>query len=190
MDFPTIFLLVGALADGRLSIKQKAFVTQLYTAYLPLIRKRILQLTDRSDDSEGLVHDTFLRLIEHTDRLMTLDKPQLIRYIQRTAESVCIDYNRKRRTIISFEEYPEAVLPDSTSFSEAIFERREILDSFSEQYEQLSKADKELLYLRYILELSVGEIADRLGIQENSARVALYRARKRAREMIAIDFEK
>ena len=64
------------------------------------------------------------------------------------------------------------------------------MDSFSRQYEQLSRSDQELLYLRYVLELSIAEIADRLGIQENSARVSLYRARKRAREMIQIDFEK
>ena len=189
MDFPTIFLLAGALADGRLSLKQKAFVTQLYTAYLPMIRKRVAQLGG-SGDPEGLVQDTFLRLMEHVDRLMELDKPQLIRYIQRVTESVCIDYHRRQRPVVSFEQFPEAVLPDETSYSEVLFERREIMDSFSRQYEQLSRSDQELLYLRYVLELSIAEIADRLGIQENSARVSLYRARKRAREMIQIDFEK
>jgi RNA polymerase sigma-70 factor (ECF subfamily) len=189
MDFPTIFLLVGALADGRLSARQKLFATQLYTGYLPLIRRCIGRMTGPGDDCESLVQDTFVRLLEHIDRLIDLPAPQLTRYVRRVAESVCIDYRRRLRPTLSFDEYPEAVLPDETSFSESVFEQKELLDSFSRQYEQLSRTDQELLYLRYILELSVQEIADRLGIRENSARVALYRARQHAREKIRLDME-
>jgi RNA polymerase sigma-70 factor (ECF subfamily) len=58
-------------------------------------------------------------------------------------------------------------------------EREETFARLREEMEQLPKADREILTLRYALDYSTGEIADVLGINATAVHMRLSRARQR-----------
>ena len=179
MNISLMFLMVGAITDRSLSGQEKVFAAKLYTEYYPLIRSRATKLTGNATDRDDLIHDSYLQLLVHIDRLTGLEQPQLIRYIERVIMT-CFHRLNKGNIPVSYEEIAP-ILPDEESpdMQEGI-EQKEACRVFHEQFGKLSYYDQRLLYLRYIEELSLAEIGERLQIKPASVNTQLCRVRKRA----------
>ena len=62
---------------------------------------------------------------------------------------------------------------------------KEMYENFHKQFHQLSYHEQRVLYLRYVEELSLKEISEKLHIQKSSVNTLLCRIRKKARKLIS-----
>lgn len=111
--------------------------------------------------AEDLTQETFLRFF--ADRRYQ-DMGRELAYLYTIARNQCIDYYRKQKPLAMPEELSEGQEED------------ELLTSFAlrEAVKKLSPEDQELIFLKYVNELSAAEIGKILG----QSRFAVYRRLK------------
>ncbi len=124
--------------------------------------------------AEDLVQETLARVYERMSkqRLGKIDNP--VGYSQTTLTRLFISSRRRRMST----EVPYADLPDSSideSNAELALELREVLA-------QLSPTDRAVVVLRYLEDLSVSLVAERLSLTSSAVQNRSMRALARLRE--------
>lgn len=110
--------------------------------------------------AEDITQETFLRFLENKTYK---DMGKEISYLYRIARNLCIDQIRKQKNEALSEELPGC--------TENIQERMAVHMDLRKAIKSLDAQEQELVFLRYVNELSVGKTAEILGI----SRFALYR---------------
>ena len=144
----------------------KHLFEEVYAAYCG----RLLTLAHRRlperQDAEDAVHQAFLALAEHFDRLSRLPRQQLEAYLVVVTERKCIDLLRQqsRRTGVPFDE---AMAACGSPVADAMG--------------HLSPRYREALLLRYGCGYSVGETAKLLEVSYAAGQKLLQRAKEALR---------
>lgn len=184
MNITLMLLMVGAITDRSLSEQERQFALRLYNDYYPLIRGKVCKLIQNPNDRDDLVHNCYLRLLTYIDRLIDLEQPQLIRYIERVVLTCYNEFCAANPTTVDFEEVAAGFIADETQNAADILEQKEMHENFHKQFNQLTYHEQRVLYLRYVEELSLKEISDQLHIQRSSVNTLLCRIKKKARNLI------
>ena len=143
-------------------------VTWLYKAHvLSLTRLAHVMLGDRAA-AEDVVHDAFCGLYLHWHQLA--DTGKALSYVRSSVLNGCRSVMRRRTPVGSDSEPPPAASAESAVMARA--ERQEIMRAIR----QLPPRQREVLVLRYYLDLSDAEIAAVMGIGAGSVRSAALRA--------------
>lgn len=181
--------MIFATMVAQLDEDERAFMLELYKNYYNLARKNIFNITQSKENVEDLINDVFIKLIEKVSLLRTFECCKLTTYIVYTVKSVAINY-LKHQAVEAKHSYNS----DSTDFLNDYAETDDSFDTKlvrQEQMESLGKAisllpqgQKDLLYFKYLLEMSDQEIGETLGIAANSVRQYLTRARRNARRLM------
>jgi RNA polymerase sigma factor (sigma-70 family) len=157
-------------------------LVSLYNSQAQIIYRYLLKHGCRREVAEEIVHDSFLKVIEHFNDL----NPEIIStWIFRVALNGYRSYLKKAST-------REELLIDETRFlqnfsidtdiedvllnNEKKKEVRDCLNALKESY-------KELLILKYEMELSSKDIGIILGISETNVKTYLYRARNKFKSL-------
>jgi len=149
----------------------KHLFEEVYAAYCG----RLLTLAHRRlperQDAEDAVHQAFLALAEHFDRLSRLPRQQLEAYLVVVTERKCIDLLRQQshRTGVPFDEAMAAVTPPPCGSP--------VADAMG----HLSPRYREALLLRYGCGYSVGETAKLLEVSYAAGQKLLQRAKEALR---------
>lgn len=129
-------------------------------------------------EAEDLAQDTFLKAYK---KFSTLKEPGKVRsWLMAIARNVVIDHYRKNKEkTIVFDEtlhtsYPEAVTVDHTDQ----IGRAELSRQLAQCIDQLVKEDRAIVRLLYYEGFSYQEIGKLLGINQNTLKSRLHRARK------------
>lgn len=160
---------------------QNTFFTELYQKYCPIMRHQVYKLTGKLSQADDLVQEALVRLIGKYDTLRKLDEPQLVFYIVKTVRSVTISAlqagSKREMWSVNWEDDPTAELPcwDTPEHS---FLRCEKQKELSEAVRQLPQAAQDLLYSKYMLELSNETLAEQYGTSQENIRQRLCRARQ------------
>lgn len=134
------------------------------------------------DDAADVAQHTFIQCYNALPRLRadTVLRP----WFYRVARNRCLDLLRQRRAIqpdTSREEDEEldalAALPDTGPSLESLAERHDLQRLLAEAIAELPTKYREVVVLRYEGDLTFGEIAETLGIPENSAKTLFQRAK-------------
>ena len=163
--------------------KEAAFFEQLYSKYKKLMfSQALLYSASCREDAEDIVHDTLVKLMSKYKILSGLNEKALASYIVYSIRNTAI--NRRKHLAIE-NKYYKTYNPDETYVSA----ESQLLSELPPEdlfpgWAKLSQKDRDLLAFRYFLELSVEELAALYGCSAISIRVRLYRARKKARELI------
>ena len=128
--------------------------------------------------AEDITQETFLRFLENKTYK---DMGKEISYLYRIARNLCIDQIRKQKN--------EALSEELSGCMENIQERMAVHMDLRKAIKSLDAQEQELVFLRYVNELSVGKTAEILGI----SRFALYRKdreclKKLKKEMLPVKF--
>ena len=143
-------------------------VTWLYQAHvLSLTRMAHVMLGDRAA-AEDVVHDAFCGLYLRWYHLA--DTGKALSYVRSSVLNGCRSVMRRRTPVGSDSEPPPAASAESAVMARA--ERQEIMRAIR----QLPPRQREVLVLRYYLDLSDAEIAAVMGIGASSVRSAARRA--------------
>jgi RNA polymerase sigma-70 factor (ECF subfamily) len=107
-------------------------------------------------------------------------------WLFRTIRNRCIDVLRQRRTIPlgadRDEEEPLAAtaahqIPDPDPLPDELVERGDLQQLLSAAIRRLPDRYRDVVALRYTTDLTFGELADALGVPENTARIHFHRAK-------------
>lgn len=113
--------------------------------------------------AEDLAQETFLKFFKQNNYI---NKGKPLAYLYTIAKNTCIDYMRK----------PEYVELTEEILAENDFEKIEVKKVVREAIETLPKDEQELVFLRYVNELKIGDIARITGISRFSVNRKLKKA--------------
>ncbi len=150
------------------------------------------QLCGNESDAEDLVQETFLNAFRAWDRFEGRSKPTT--WLYTIAKHACIRRHRKRsgepETIESLDELlplGDATVPDPAALGDPLEEnlRRESVERIEHAIATLPIDFRLPVVLKEIAELPTPEIAEILGIPENTVKTRVHRARLKLRKAIA-----
>lgn len=167
----------------------RAFMIRLYEQSISRILLEVQKWFSQPEDIEDAAYETVAQLVAKVALLMTLETAQRRTYILTTARHVAINKRLLRGgwqevsfdVLEDFIPAPEGEVPDERLLREQRNARlREILKT-------LEPEDRVVLEERYLLQWDDAEIAKGLGIQPNSVRMRLTRAKRRLAKALLAD---
>lgn len=170
----------------------REFMAALYMNYNRLMYQKICQIVRNKWVAEDLLQEVLVKLIDKVKELRTKDRDHLVNYIIAASMNIAKNYLRdsNRNYELAFDnqvEYPNSVRSESEVEIQLI--RESDLDTLARIWAELDERNRYLLRGRYILELSVEEMAKELKIKPASIRMALTRARKIAYQMLTEELQ-
>ena len=158
----------------------KAFMTWLYLQYRRLIYSEVRKIIGNTDEVEDLLQSVVEKLIEKLSLLRGMEQNKLVNYIISTAKNTAYNSLRGKEQEILWEDQEE--LADPAPMPEEHILAQEDLYRLARVWLDLDKKTQYLLSAKYILKKSGKEIASDLNMPPDNVRMALVRARRKARQ--------
>ena len=182
-----IFLMLQAIENEEDRSKIAAF----YLKYHRLLKKKARDkmqtfgLSDESNLSEDLLHDAMAKIMQHMTTISNFTDLQLLAYTSKTVETCTIDYCKK---IIRDQKAAQEkeVLEGDLVFSDDPTQKlgeTDIIVQLGGILARLPENDRNILLYKYFLNYSDTQIAEFIGVQPDSVRMALTRARRKVRKL-------
>ncbi|MBR4621998.1 MAG: sigma-70 family RNA polymerase sigma factor [Ruminococcus sp.] len=125
--------------------------------------------------AEDALSESFLKIAECFQKIHDLPSHKLQAYFVITVRNTSVSMLRKEK-VIDITPYNDEL--DHNDLPEADFDR------LKDCLEKLSDTDREILYLRFDLELGYEEISSALGLAPTAARQRLRYAKKKLRALL------
>lgn len=176
---------LAALAlEGKLSAFE-----ELINRYKNSIFGIVYRIIGQYQEAEDVCQEVFIIVYE---KLYQFDPGRKFApWINRIAINTSISNIRKKKKVITlaFEEsmYNQNDVPYSVSYKddpELMFEEKELEQEINAAIQALPDSYREVIILRYRLDLSNQEIADTLSISRENVEVKIHRARKALRNIL------
>jgi RNA polymerase sigma-70 factor (sigma-E family) len=165
-------------ARSRARLDADIAVEQLYAGhYRQLVRLAVLLVRDR-ETAEEVVQDAFVAMHGRWSRLR--DPDNAAAYLRQAVVNRARSALRHRGVV---ERHRPTAVPDEPGADEAVLaadRRRQVLDALA----RLSDRQREVLTLRYFLDLSEQEIASTLGISPGSVKSHASRGAAALRQLL------
>ncbi|MEK7520479.1 MAG: sigma-70 family RNA polymerase sigma factor, partial [Patescibacteria group bacterium] len=145
----------------------------LYDHYQPKIYRFVLLKTSHKETAEDLTHQAFLAAWQNIHKFSHRGFP-FGSWLYQIAKNSVIDHYRAAKPTTPLENVAE-LISSSVNHEERADSRLKI-QSVYEALKQLSGDHQDVIIMRFIEELSPGEIAKALGKTEGAVRVMQHRA--------------
>lgn len=175
---PTDDVLLALISEGD----QQAF-SQLYLRYQPkLVRYCARVLRDDLAQAADLVDDAMFDIWRSAGSFAGRSKAST--WIYSIARNKVISWLRKTSEVeLEDESILEALIdPSATPHEELAID--DVKQHLLRQMDHLSDEHREVLRLTYFEDLSIKEVADLLGIAENTVKTRMFYARKRMAQLL------
>ena len=156
-------------------------ITALVQAYSALLFRVAHSILRNRAESEDVVQDVFLRVLEHKLKLPAIRDLRV--WLVRITWNLAIDRRRRIRPDQLDEPFAESLVAHSIPADQALSATRQITATLRE-IERLPKPERHALLLSAIDELSISELATVLNRSESAVRALLFRARTRLKERL------
>ena len=162
----------------------EAAFNQLVAQYRRRILGTVARVIGRPEDVEDVGQEVFVRLFYSLEQLRT---PEVFEpWLYRLTQNACFDYlrRRKRRNESRMSDLSEqqVLLADADAAGDARLEedRKAAVREFTQELlNEVSEDDRMLLILKEVEGLSIKELEEIYGVNENAIKVRLFRARQR-----------
>ncbi len=151
---------------------------EIYDLFADRIRRFLAFKLPRNEDADELASEVFLRGWEY---MTSGAVNNLNAFFFRIARNLVADFYRKYK--VTEELDAASMKSDGVSVSEEIATKLES-DELIESLKGLKDEYREVLVMRYLSEMEVGEIASALEKTSNGVRVLLHRAKKALQEKV------
>ena len=169
-----------SLVDG-LRLQAPEAYDRLISAYAKRLKRTALRITMCAADAEDVVQDTFLQVFRNVDKFR--GECQFGSWITTIAMNQArMAIRRRKTTIVSLDvgiemgedrAFHQIAGPGDTP--EQICIRRELAETVGEVVITLRQIDRSVFEMYFVQELSLNEIAERLGITASASKSRLYR---------------
>nr|WP_325194517.1 sigma-70 family RNA polymerase sigma factor [uncultured Oscillibacter sp.] len=142
---------------------------KVYRANFLRMSKLASQILGPGPKAEDAVHDAFLKLIQHFDELRDRPEDRVAAWLAVVVKNTALDMLRKARHETALEDVSwEAAVPADQGEFHALVA---MIRGMPEDY-------RRVLELRFVAEWSVAEIAQAMGLGENTVKTRIFRGRK------------
>lgn len=153
-------------------------LTFLYQNYKQTMYYVAYQILKHEANAEDAVHNAFVRIIQHLDKIDISDSKRTKAFLVVITEHIAIDHYRKnkRESWISYEDVAVYIAEN--------FHVDEQLDEMTEAIIELPVIYSTVLRLKYAQGYTNSEIADILGITEVNVRKRISRGKAKLKEKV------
>lgn len=163
-------------------------ISTIYNEYKHMMFNNALKLLKNPDDAEEAVSQTFERFLTYKHTIKT---GPLGSWLTTTARNVCMDILKdKSRYFVKMDDMESTELEKTISETNPykdpaeIYHQQKDKEELLKILEKLPKDYKKVLVLHYTDGYTCQEIAKTLGRTENAVKLLLFKARRRAKEII------
>jgi RNA polymerase sigma-70 factor, ECF subfamily len=164
--------------EGSRSEVDLASLVETYSSLLFRVAHSILR---SQTEAEDVVQDVFVRVLERRGTLVGVRDMRV--WLVRIAWNLAIDRRRRKRPEQMDEIFARSLVASGVPADKALDEAQRMKTVLREM-ERLPKAERNVLLLSAVDELSTAEMAEILGRSESAVRALLFRARTRLRERL------
>ena len=133
------------------------------------------------ESAEDAVQETFLRLADDRAKFFSLSDSERLVFAGIVARNVAVDmYKKASVTVEISEDIPDDI--ENTPEEELLY--RFTKEKLEEFVRELPLLQRDVLYLKTVRGMTVGEIAAKLSVSENVVRERLFCARKAIKEAL------
>lgn len=150
---------------------------ELYARYSPIVYSYCLRVMSDRDKAYDIFQDTFMRFYQSAERHPTLDNVK--GYLLTIARNLCL--NEKKRASSQTVEFDENLYDPGVSRQA---ERKEMLKLIEMALELLPNDMREAFVLREYQGLSYKEMTVVLDIKLETAKVRVFRARQKIKDIL------
>ncbi len=171
--------------------KERDLVKRLFHTYAARVKGWAMRYLGSLDDAEDVVSLTFLKIIRYRDKFADSSEEKIRGLIALYTKCVCFDMLRKKNglSVVSVsngyeedgEETRDIELPDETDIPAELI-RQETISLLQKAIDRLSSPAREIILLRYYHDMTHGEIADMLNMNESTVRSAFHRSLAKLRQ--------
>ena len=179
---------INALIEAHLAGDPRAFA-RIVERYQVRLLNFVMRMIGDRERAEDLVQEAFLRVHRHLHRFDRSRK--FSTWVYTIASNLAKNElrNRGRSPLIAFEQArprdddePRALdFEDSASRPDDLYERRHLRALVDQTVARLSSHHREVFVLRAVEELSTAEVAECLGIREETVKTRYFRAKEALR---------
>jgi RNA polymerase sigma-70 factor (ECF subfamily) len=156
-------------------------VESLVPAYTPLLFRMAHALLRNRAEADDVVQETFLRVLQHRHSLPEIRDMRV--WLVRITWNLALDRRRRLRPDQMEDAFAQSLVSLDLPADRAIAEALELKAVLGE-IERLPRAERHVLLLAAVDEMSHAEMAAVLGRSESAVRALLFRARTRLRERL------
>jgi len=159
---------------------------RIYEVHKPTMLRYALKITNNKEIAEDAVHDAFLSLIKHKDKLFPLSHDVLRTSVIIITKNKCIDLLRKNSFFADKQTYDmeDDPIADDT-FVEDIVILCDEYASVRKHVASLDEASRLVLEMKYIIGMTYKEIGEELGITAKHVDTKIMRAKSKVRMLMA-----
>ncbi|WCN38715.1 RNA polymerase sigma factor [Aneurinibacillus uraniidurans] len=137
-------------------------------------------IVGNEQDAMDASQEALIRIYTKIDTYQ--EKAKFSTWVQRIVTNVCIDKFRKKKETISIDQH-ELMLYDKQNVEQEV-ERAGMAVEVREAIKRLPDHQRTIVTLRYMQDLSYGEIAEVMNMPLNTVKSYLYRARQQLQELL------
>lgn len=168
--------------EGQLAAQRSATaLAELVPAYSPMLFRVANSVLRSPAEAEDVVQDLFVRVLERREALDAILDMRV--WLVRIAWNLALSRRRRIRPHQMDERFAEGLAGSSVPADHAIAEAQR-MKAVLRELERLPKAERHVLLLSAVEELSTSEISAVLGKSESAVRALLFRARTRLRQRL------
>lgn len=165
----------------------RAYMTDLYQLHRALMLKIAWKYTKGPSEVDDIVSESCLALIQNIDTLKGLSGSALRSYIVTATKNKAIDFARKKQReqskILHMGEDALEQIAEPVSFDRKISVQQDI-DMVKQAILALPERERETLHLKFFQHKNDDQIAEILGIAENSVRRYIMRGRNHLKAVL------
>ena len=163
-------------------IKNEQYFEEIYSRYFPDVYNFLYGLCGNSDISEELTQDTFVAAYRSLHKYN--GKCKIYTWLCAIAKNMWFHYIRKHKhACIDIESLSETLLSEEPSPQDKA-ESEERLNEILKAVKSLKSRQRDIFWLHTVAEMPFSEIANIVGITENSAKVIYFRAKNILRKQL------
>jgi RNA polymerase sigma-70 factor (ECF subfamily) len=162
-------------------------MAMIYDEYKIDMLKYALYITRNKELAEDAVHDAFLSIIKHKDRLFRFSKNELRNQVIIITKNKCIDLLRKKSY---YNDDPIEDIEHIVKTEDRLIENQIILaveyETIRKYVESLDESSRLVLEMKYILGMTYKEISEEMGITAKHVDTKIMRAKAKVRKLVTM----
>jgi len=166
--------------------EQRNLFEERYDKYYPDCLRFANKILSNSNLAEDAVHEAFLGIIDKRDKYLALPINDFRNLILTMTRYKAIDILRKETKVKTDpinDELFVSISDDEQEVEELVLKRISI-EEMGKYIEQIDETSKQILYMRYLHNMSYKEIGENLNMAIKTVEVRIARAKKKVRDLI------
>ena len=156
-------------------IRDESYFEDIYKRYFSDVYNFLMGMCGNTDIAEELTQDTFFQAYRSLHRYN--GKCKIYTWLCAIAKNTWFHYIRKHKNaVVNIESLSETLLSEEPSPQDRA-ESEERLHEILKAINSLKSRQRDIFWLHSVAEMPFAEIAEMMGITENSAKVIYFRAK-------------